>query len=130
MKAVLDTSVLIAGQFGLASEYDVTVTSLSYAELQFGAQQPHLSVAERAVRRKRIADLERLFGSGLPFDDLAATSHGILTEVVLRSGRAVRGRAVDLLIAAIAYSLDAAVVTLNPDDLHPLESIMDVLPPA
>jgi len=129
MKAVLDTSVLIAGQFDLSSAYDLAVPSLSYAELRYGANLPDLTPSERSTRLKRISDLERMFGAGLPFDDAAATSYGIITEFVVRSGRTVHGRAIDLLIAAIAHSQDAAVVTLNPGDLRPLETIMDVLAP-
>ena len=129
MRALLDTSVLIAGRFELDDSYDTAVASLSYAELRFGANLPTLSAAERAVRLKRIADLEQMYGAGLPFDDAAATSYGIITEFVVRAGRSVRGRAIDLLIAAVAHSRDAAVVTLNIGDLEPLSTIMAILPP-
>ena len=129
MRALLDTSVLIAGRFDLDDTYDTAVASLSYAELRFGANLPRLEAAERTVRLRRIADLERVYGAGLPFDDDAATSYGIITEFVLRAGRSVRGRAIDLLIAAVAHSRGAAVVTLNTDDFEPLGAIMTILPP-
>jgi predicted nucleic acid-binding protein len=129
MRVLLDTSVLIAGRFGLDDSHDLAVTSLSYGELNFGASLPGLTAAERSRRLKRILALQQLFGPGLPFDDAAAASYGIITEFVVRSGRSVRGRAVDLLIAAVAHSRDAAVVTLNPNDFRPLGEIMDILSP-
>ncbi|MDR0847842.1 MAG: PIN domain-containing protein [Propionibacteriaceae bacterium] len=129
MKAVLDTNVLISGQFALGDNYEVAVTSLSWAELRFGASRPGISAQERALRLSRLQQLILAFGDGLPFDDNAATSYAVVTELVLRAGRQVRGRAVDLLIASIAHSHGAALVTANQDDFAPLAPLMPIISP-
>jgi predicted nucleic acid-binding protein len=61
MRAVLDTSVLIDGDFGLDDDFELAVASVSFAELRFGANRPGLDPAERAVRKQRLARLEGLF---------------------------------------------------------------------
>jgi predicted nucleic acid-binding protein len=129
VKAVLDTSVLVEGRFGLDDSFELAVASLSYAELRYGANLPGLKPEERALRLTRIERVEAVFGEGLPFGDAAARSYGIITEVVLKAGRQVRGRAIDLLIAAVAHSVGAGVVTLNPSDFAGLEAVLPILNP-
>jgi predicted nucleic acid-binding protein len=128
-KAVLDTNILVAGQFSLESEYELSITSLSYAELRYGATLPNLTPDIRAHRLARITRIQKSFGAGLPFDDDAASSYSIVTQLVLSSGRKVRGRALDLMIAAIAHSRNAALVTLNIDDFRHLDSLIQLIEP-
>ena len=128
MRAFLDTSVLIAGDYGLGAGFELAVTSLSYAELEFGVHMPGLDPVARALRRERIIEVLETFGPGAPFDDRAAQSYGILTECVLRSGRQVRRRVVDLQIAAIAHCHRAALVTLNAEDLRGVERLVKIIP--
>ena len=129
MRALLDTSVLISGNLQLDSTFELAVASLSYAELQFGVSLPHLTAQQRAFRKTQLMRIMQRFGSGLPFDDSAATSYGIITEAVIRANQQVRHRAVDLLIASIAHSQGAALVTENGSDFSCLTMIMGVLKP-
>ena len=129
MKALLDTSVLISDSAQLDADDLLSVASLSYAELEFGASLPSLTAEQRALRRSRLARLKLRFGPGLPFDDHAAVSYGILAEVVVRAGRQVRGRAVDLLIASIAHAHQACLITENGPDFAPLNRLMPILTP-
>jgi len=129
MLALLDTSVLISGHARLESGYELGVASLSYAELQFGASLPDLSAEQRASRRTRILRLEDRFGPGIPFDDRAAASYGIISEAEVRAHRQVRRRIMDLLIASIAHSNDAALITENGADFAPLSPLLRVLTP-
>jgi len=130
VKALLDTSVLISDSAQLDDADVLAVASLSYAELEFGATLPSLTTEERALRRSRLARLKLRFGPGLPFDDQAAVSYGIIAEAVVRAHRQVRGRAVDLLIAAIAHANQAALITDNGADFAPLHRLMPILTPA
>jgi tRNA(fMet)-specific endonuclease VapC len=52
----------------------------------------------------------------LPFDDAAAHAFGRVPSSLRRSGRQVRPRAFDALIAATAISQGLAVYTCNPTD--------------
>ncbi|MDR1186410.1 MAG: PIN domain-containing protein [Bifidobacteriaceae bacterium] len=129
MKAVLDTNVLIDGHFELEDEFQLAVASISFAELRFGADRKGLSPSERALRAQRLTALEQRFASGLPFDDRAAASYGTIARLTEDSGRAVRGRAVDLMIAAVAHSNGAVLVTSNLPDFAPLRPVLSVVPP-
>jgi predicted nucleic acid-binding protein len=130
-RAVLDTNILIAGppSFDLGGNYKLAVTSLSLAELRYGINKPGIAPEQKAARQKRLAELEQMFAPGIPFDHNAAISYGIITEFVERSGRKVRGRAIDLLIAAVAHANNAAIVTLNPADFKPLETVLEIKNP-
>jgi len=128
MRAFLDTNVLITGGYTVRPGIDeVAVTSLSLAELAFGvAAAP--SAEQRAIRVTELNRIRSVFGRGAPFDDDAAMSYGIITDLVLARGRSVRGRVMDLMIAAIAHSHGAALVTANTADFAGLEPVLTVLP--
>lgn len=125
MRAVLDTSVLVAESLG-HPEFEVAVASLSWAELGYGIRRAS-TAAERARRETRIARLRAALGPGLPFDDTAAEAYESVCGLVLANGRRVRGRAIDLMIAATAVSHSAAVITRNPDDLAGLHGLLRVV---
>jgi predicted nucleic acid-binding protein len=125
----LDTSILLGGQFAIASTFEVAVASLSYAELQFGISKPGLSPQDFMARQTRYQRLREQFGDGLPFDDQASISYGLLASLTLRAGRQLRGRQLDILIAAVAHANQAAIVTANPGDFIALAGAIPVLDP-
>lgn len=125
MRAILDTSVLVDDAFGF-SEFELAVSSLSWAELEFGVRKAR-SPIDAALRQARVQRLQRLFGEGVPFDDEASVAYGTICGLVLAAGRQVRGRAIDLMIAAVAAANDAVVVTRNPRDFAGLEGFVQVI---
>jgi predicted nucleic acid-binding protein len=130
MRLLLDTSVLIQGWEFFAEDADeLAISSLSVAELSFGLAKPNLSPESRAARASRLALIRRQFDEGLPFDDAAADSYGIVTSLIMQKGRQVRGRVLDLMIAATAHSVHATLLTLNPKDFEGIESILEVRSP-
>jgi predicted nucleic acid-binding protein len=125
---VLDTSVVIDLQ---ALDPDVlpaavAITALTMAELAAG---PHTATnsAERARRQDRLQRTEAAFAP-LPFDAEAARAYGRVYAAVITAGRKARGaRAVDLMVAAIACSVDLPLYTRNPADFAALEGLVDVI---
>lgn len=77
MKAILDTNLLVAEALS-HQEYEVAVSSLSWAELGYGVRE-------------------------------------------------VRGRAIDLMIAATAAAHGAAVITRNADDFIGLQGLVKII---
>ncbi len=125
MRVVLDTSALVGAAPDLP-EAEFAVASLCYAELQHGVG----AAPDAAARAERLARLEQVrivYGPGLPFDDRAAVSYALLAGAVARSGRRVRGRQVDLMIAATAHAHGAVVLTRNPADLEGVGDLLVVL---
>ncbi|MCL1898160.1 MAG: VapC toxin family PIN domain ribonuclease [Micrococcales bacterium] len=127
--AILDTSALIDWQYWLRDDDDLSASSVSYAELEFGVSIPSLNPMERAFRQQRLRQLREHFGPGLPFDDAAAASYGMITQFVLESGRQVRGRTADLMIAAIAHANHVALITNDVHDLGSLEPLVQIIHP-
>lgn len=125
MRAVLDTSLLVAEELSHPG-YEVAVASLSWAELGYGVRKATDPV-ERARREARISRLRAALGTGLPFDDAAADAYETVCGLVLAGGREVRGRAIDLMIAATAAAHGAAVITRNPDDFAGLDGLIPVI---
>jgi predicted nucleic acid-binding protein len=127
-RGVLDTSAVIdldqLDPARLPTQLAVTATTM--AELAAG---PHATTdpAERARRQDRLQRAEATF-EALPFDIAAARAYGQIYAAVAAGGRKARGaRAVDLLIAAIASSLDAPLCTRNPDDFRSFESLLTII---
>jgi len=127
-RGVLDTSVVIdldsIDVSVLPSE--VAVTAITMAELAAG---PHAAKdsAERARRQDRLQRTEAAF-SPLPFDADAARAYGRIYAAVAAAGRKARGaRAVDLMIAAIACSVELPLYTRNPDDFASLDGLVDIV---
>lgn len=126
MRAILDTNVLVAESL-THPEYEIAVSSLSWAELRFGIRKAADPV-ERARRESRVARLHALLGPGVPFDDAAADAYETVCGLVLAAGRDPRGRAIDLMIAATAVASGAAVITRNLDDFAGLDGLLTVVP--
>lgn len=127
-RGILDTSVVIdLEQIEPASlPREVAVTSITMAELAAG---PHATsdAAERARRQDRLQRAEAAFDP-LPFDAAAARAYGRVYAAVNAQGRKARGaRAVDLLIAAVACSVDLPLLTRNADDFRALEGLATVV---
>lgn len=125
MKALLDTNLLVAESLSHPG-FEIAVSSLSWAELGFGIRAA-AGAAERARREARFNRLRRLLGNGVPFDDSAADAYQTVCGLVLANGREVRGRAIDLMIAATAAANGAAVMTRNTDDFAGLDGFITIV---
>ncbi len=123
MRAVLDTSVLIAGNVS-PLEGDLAISVASIAELHVGVlvtKEP----AIRAQRMRRLSGLQRNFDP-LPIDDEVVASYGQLAAAVASAGRQPRARTMDLLIAATAHANNARLYTYNADDLIGIEDLVEI----
>jgi len=125
VRALLDTNLLVSESLAHPG-YDVAVSSLSWAELGYGIRKAPNAV-ERARRESRVARLRSILGVGVPFDDLAAEAYESVCGLVLAGGREVRGRSIDLMIAATAAAHGAAVITQNGADFVGLEGFVTVI---
>ena len=124
MKAVLDTSVLIATAVP-ELEGELAISSVSLAELHFGV----LITADagiRAERLRRLSELQRKFDA-LPVDDDVAVSYGQLAAAFADSGRQPRSRVMDLLIAATAHAHSARLYTRNARDLTGIDDLIEIV---
>ncbi len=90
------------------------ITAVTLAELSVGPLVTDDPV-ERAARQSRLQETESAFDP-LPFDAGAARAFGRLASEVTRSGRALRPRALDVLIAAVAVANELPLYTCNPAD--------------
>jgi predicted nucleic acid-binding protein len=124
VRAVLDTSVLI-DPLPQPVDGEVAISAVSLAELHFGVLVARRD-EQRAERLRRLAGIERAF-QALPVDDAVARAYGKIAAAVVASGRKVRPRALDLLIAATAHVHEARLITRNADDLDGLGELVDVV---
>lgn len=124
MRTVLDTSVLIDPVTD-PIDGEVAISTVSLAELHFGVLIARTN-EQRAIRLRRLASIERAF-KPLPVDDAVARVYGQFAAVLTDSGRKVRSRSLDLLIAATAHVYDASLFTRNPNDLTGLEELVDIV---
>lgn len=125
MKAILDTSVLIATDVPRL-DGELAISSASLAELHFGVLVA-VDVAVRAERLRRLSAFQRRFDA-LPVDDEVAASYGRLAAAVATIGRRPRSRVMDLLIAATAHAHSARLYTRNATDLVGIEELVDIVP--
>jgi toxin FitB len=108
---IIDMSVIDEALLPLVS----TISAVTLAEL---SQGPHLATTpkERGMRLERLQVVEAMYRAPLPFDAVAARRYGSLVALVIGSGRAVRPRRIDLMIAATAAAHDLPLYTRNVDD--------------
>lgn len=125
MKAVLDTSVIIASGIG-PLEGELAISAITLAELQFGVLIAK-ELRVRGERLRRLSVLQRRFDA-LPVDEAVADSYGQLAAAVVQAGRQPRARSMDLLIAATAHAHAARLYTRNQRDLQGIEDLVDVVP--
>lgn len=123
MRALLDTSVLVAGATG-ELDGELAISAVSLAEIHFGVLVARDDVV-RARRLRLLTDLTRTFDP-IPVDSEVATSWGHLAAVVRGRGRNPRPRSMDLLIAATAHVHGARLYTRNAADLRGLEDLVDI----
>ncbi|MGY1709512.1 type II toxin-antitoxin system VapC family toxin [Geodermatophilus sp. SYSU D00758] len=124
MRAVLDTSVVIASDVGPLTG-ELAISAATVVELHFGvlvAGEPEI----RAERLRRLSILQRQFDP-LPVDDAVAASYGRLAAAVVAVGRTPRPRTMDLLIAATAHAHGARLYTRNADDLVGADELLEVV---
>jgi tRNA(fMet)-specific endonuclease VapC len=96
----------VAAHFEKCAPEEVAISSISIAELMFGAEKSqHPAKARRAV--ERIAELLQV----LPFDEGAARVYGKVRSRLERLGTPIG--ALDTLIGAHALSARATLVTNN-----------------
>lgn len=114
MKALLDTSVVIADDVG-PLEGKLAISAVTLAELHFGVLVTN-GGAVRAERLRRLSILQQRFDA-LPIDDAVAAGYGLLAAAVVAAGRRPRVRVMDLLIAATAHVHGARLYIRNADDL-------------
>ena len=126
-KGILDTSAIIdldsIDSSSLPAE--VAIASITLPELAAG---PHAvtNPAERARHQDRLQRAEAAFDP-LPFDAEAARAYGHVYAAVASAGRKARGaRAVDLLIAAAACSLNLPLYIRNAADFAHLDELLTV----
>lgn len=124
MRAVLDTSVLIAGNLEpLPGE--LAISAVSIAEIHFGVLVAATD-DQRAARLRLLTGLERSFDP-LPVDEAVAASYSELAAAVVRAVRTPRPRSLDVLIAATAHAHAARLYTRNPDDLRGADTLVEVV---
>ena len=126
---VIDTNVIVLlGRLRAADlPAEPVVTAVTLAELSVGPLVTDDPV-ERAARQSRLQETESAFDP-LPFDAAAARAFGRLASDVRRSGRALRPRAMDALIASIAVANDLPLYTCNPDDFTGMTELTLVVVP-
>lgn len=125
MKALLDTTVLV-DELASFPDIDVMVSSLSYVELRMGICSAP-DAGERARRETRMMRVQHVLGTGVPFDDAASAAYETVCELVLSRGRQVRGRTIDLMIAATALSIGAGVITRDVADFAGVEDLVPII---
>lgn len=126
MKAILDTSVLIARQ-PLPPQIEVAISTISLTELYFGV----LTAPDPDIRASRLIHLGRVetgFDT-LPLDESVARALGKLQATVSNRGGKHRRRTADLAIAATALVHEAVLFTRNYKDFKLVDDLVDVREP-
>ena len=120
---ILDTSTVI-----LLERLDVDdlpdeplITAVTLAELSVGPLVAS-DDAERAARQARLQQAEADFDP-LPFDADAARAFGRVAASLRHTGRKVRARAYDAMIAAVALAHDLPLYTVNPSDFESIDDL-------
>jgi len=101
------------------------ISSVTLAELSVGPLVARTD-AERAARQAVLQQAEADFDP-LPFDDRAARAFGRVASSLRTSGRTVKARSYDAMVAAIAIANDLPLYTANPDDFVGIDGL-DVRP--
>jgi predicted nucleic acid-binding protein len=125
MRAVLDTSVLIAEY--PPSDVEAAISVASIAELHFG-----VLVAgdddERTRRTARLGVIEATFDP-LPLTVQIAREWGSLSAAVRNRGGQPRRRSIDLAIAATANIHRVPLLTHNTGDFQIISDLVDAQKP-
>ena len=122
MRALLDTSVLIAD--AAPKDVEAAISVVSITELHFGALLAR-DDDERARRTDRLAVVEATFDP-LPVSVEVARAWGRLAAAVAQRGGKLRRRQLDLAIAATATVEGVPLLTLNLADFRIIDDLVDV----
>jgi len=122
MRALLDTSVLIAD--AAPKDVEAAISVVSITELHFGALLAR-DDDERARRTDRLAVVEATFDP-LPVSVEVARAWGRLAAAVAQRGGKPRRRQLDLAIAATATAEGVPLLTLNLADFRIIDDLVDV----
>lgn len=126
MRALLDTSILIAAE--PSPEVEAAISVASIAELHFGVLVA-TDDDERALRINRLGAIESTFDP-LPVTVTVAREWGRLAAAVNNRGGQPRRRATDLAIAATANVHGVPLLTLNVADFRLIGDLTDVRHPS
>ena len=121
MRALLDTSVLIADVAPIDVEAAISVVSIT--ELHFGALLASDN-DERARRNHRLAVVEATFDP-LPVSVEVARAWGRLAAAIAQRGGKPRRRQLDLAIAATATVEQVPLLTFNSADFRIIDDLVD-----
>lgn len=116
-RGVLDTSTLILLtrlQDPNLLPQEPLITTVTLAELSVGPLVAKTD-DERAARQAHVQQAESDFDP-LPFDVAAARAFGRVALALRKSGRSVKPRAYDVMIAATALANGLPLYTCNPKD--------------
>lgn len=100
------------------------ITAVTLAELSAGPSATD-DATERAARQARLQETEASFDP-LPLDAPSARAFGRVAAALRGSGRQVRPRAFDALIAATAITHDLPVYTCDPSDFTGIDELSTV----
>lgn len=101
------------------------ITAVTMAELHQGVATGK-DATSRAARAERLAAAIADF-EPIPFDSEAAARYGTLVSLVLATGRGVRHRKLDLMIAAIASVHGLPLYTRDADDFLGLQDALTIV---
>lgn len=125
MRALLDTSVLIAGD--APKDLLAAISVASITELHFGVLVTD-DPDERARRADRLGTIEATFDALLVTTEIAR-SWGRLAAAVARRGGKPRRRQMDLLIAATAQVEGVPLLTHNLSDFDIIKDLVEARRP-
>ncbi len=97
------------------------ISSITLAELSVGPLVARTD-GERAARQAVLQQAEADFDP-LPFDDRAARAFGRVAASLRGSGRTVKARSYDAMVAAIAIANDLPLYTANPSDFTGIDGL-------
>jgi predicted nucleic acid-binding protein len=121
---VLDTSTLILLtrlQDASLLPQEPLITAVTLAELSVGPLVAKTD-EERAARQSHVQQAESDFDP-LPFDVAAARAFGRVALALRKSGRSVKPRAYDVMIAATALANGLPLYTCNPKDFIGIDGL-------
>lgn len=126
---LLDTNVVVLLGRLRAQELpdEPVISTITLAELSVGPLVTD-DPTERAARQVRLQETEAAFDP-LPFDAASARAFGRLAASLRGSGREVRPRALDVLIASVAMANDLPLYTCNPSDFTGMQDLTLVAVP-
>jgi predicted nucleic acid-binding protein len=126
-RGLLDTNMVIHLPVLAAASLpdELAISAVTLAELSAG---PH-HCEDRAERARRISLLQHVETTfdPLPFDADAARAFGLVSAAVLGVGRSPRGRALDLMIAAVAVANGLPLYTIDAKDFAGLDGLVRVV---